>query len=510
MTLEQLEANIRDVSLDWDRDTMRRAAQQVADWVVDRIASLRQSSLGRELGREETERLLREPLPEEPSAFEQVLREYTDKVAPNSVALDHPRFFAFIPSAPSFASILADTLVAGTNVFAGTWLESSGPSQVELIVVDWFKQLLGLPQRAAGLFVSGGSVANLTALAVARRAVLDDAAARAVVYCSDQTHASIDRALRVLGFEARQLRRLPAGPDFRLHPQRLADEIRRDRRRKLRPFAVIANAGTTNTGAVDPLAELARVARQNSLWFHVDAAYGGFAALTDRGRRLLRGIERADSVVLDPHKWLYCPFEAGCVIVRDGPLMRETFRILPEYMRDVEREEREVNFCDYGIQLTRAFRALKAWMALKTYGAGSFRKVIDQCQDLAYYAAALLRQSPRFEIVTGPSLGIVTFRYLPAKLPAKPRQAEAFLDRVNRELVRRAMASGRLMLSSTQLNSRPVLRLCFLNHRTRKEDARQALQLIEEFGNEAERSLSALGRQIKASSVSQPGNGYNR
>ena len=488
-SLEQLEARILDVSLDWDRDSMRRAGYRVVDWIVDRIVSLRESGLGRELSRDETERLLREPMSEEPSTFDEVFSEYAQKVAPNAITLDHPRFFAFIPSAPNIVSILADALMAGSNVFAGTWLESSGPSQVELIVVDWFKQLLGLPGEASGLLVSGGSVANLTALAVARRAVLKDRTARAVVYLSDQTHASVERGLRVLGFEPRQLRRLGTDALYGLSPARLIDQIRRDRKAKLRPFALIANAGTTNTGAVDPLEELGRVARRHSLWFHVDAAYGGFAALTERGRARLRGIEQADSVVLDPHKWFYCPFEAGCVIVRAGHLMRETFRILPEYMRDVARQEREVNFCDYGLQLTRSFRALKVWMAVKTYGARKFRQVIDQCLDLTQYGARLVQESPHFEVVTPPSLGIFTFRYVPRELPGTKRSKEKFLNRLNQELVRSAIASGRLMLSSTRLGSRDVLRLCFLNHRTRKEDVREALRLIEQFGREAEAKL---------------------
>ncbi len=483
--LEQLAARIQEVSLDLDTESMRRAGYRVVDWLVARLASLRESSLGQELSREETEKLLREPLPEQPSTFEDVFQHYANRVAPNAVPLDHPRFFAFIPSAPNFVSILADALVAGTNVFAGTWLESSGPSQVELLVVDWFKQMLGLPAESAGLLVSGGSVANLTALAVARHASLNDQTERAVVYLSDQTHASVDRALRVLGVPASQLRRIPTDSAFRISIQALADQVRRDRDAGLRPWAVIANAGTTNTGAVDPLAEVARIARENVLWFHVDAAYGGFAALTERGRRLLAGIEEADSVVLDPHKWFYCPFEAGCVLVRNGRGMRETFRILPEYMHDVAREEREVNFCDYGLQLTRSFRALKVWMALKTYGAKRYRQVIDQCLDLTEYAAALFGRSPRFEIVTPPSLGVFTFRYVPVKLAGEVPDREGRLNRVNEDLQSKIIASRKLMLSSTRLGSRYVLRFCVLNHRTRKSDVEEAFRLVEELAGEA-------------------------
>lgn len=490
VSLEELEARIHDISLDADPDTMRRDGYRVIDWLVERVTRLRTSPLGNELRREEGEKLLREAMPEPAGGFAGAFAEYASKVAPNAVQLDHPRFFAFIPSAPSFASVLAETLVAGTNVFAGTWLESSGPSQVELVVIDWFKQMLGLPERAAGLLVSGGSVANLTALAVARRVALNDEVRDAVVYLSDQTHASVDRALRILGFAARQLRRVATDSEYRLSPHDLEFQVGRDRDRGLRPFAVVASAGTTNTGAVDPLAEVAEVAGRHRLWFHVDAAYGGFAALTERGRKLLAGIERADSVVLDPHKWFYCPFEAGCAIVRDGAAMRETFRILPDYMRDVAREEREVNFCDYGVQLTRSFRALKVWMTVKTYGAARLREIIDQCLDLADYASRLFADSPRLELVTGPELGVFTFRYVPRGFVKSATGAEDLLNRLNQDLVARIIAGRRLMLSSTWLGSRHVLRFCVLNHRVRKADVREALKLIEEAGRESEVSVA--------------------
>lgn len=491
-SLAELEARIHDVSLDFDQESMRRAGMQVLDWIVARLSRLHapETSLGQELSRDETEKLLREPLPEQPSSFDEVFDQYTLLVAPNAVPLDHPRFFAFIPSAPSFVSILADALVAGTNVFTGTWLESSGPSQVELVVIDWFKQMLGLPAEAAGLLVSGGSVANLTALAVARRTQLNDQAAGAVVYLSDQTHASIDRALRILGFSPNQLRRVPTDSEYRMDPRALAEQARQDRAAGLRALAVVGNAGTTNTGAIDPLEEIARIAQENRIWFHVDAAYGGFAALTSRGRAALRGIERADSLVLDPHKWFYCPFEAGCAIVRQGRQMRETFRILPEYMRDVAREEREVNFCDYGPQLTRSFRALKVWMSVKTYGAARLREVIDQCLDLTEYAAKLFAQSQLLKIVTPPSLGVFTFRYTPEDLPQLAEVREALLNRLNEQLMKMIISSRKLMLSSTNLGGRYVLRFCVLNHRSRKEDVRAALKLILELGREAEGALT--------------------
>jgi aromatic-L-amino-acid/L-tryptophan decarboxylase len=494
LSLEELESRIHDLSLDLDPEIMRQAGYRVVDWLVSRQEGMRASQLGCELSREETEKLLREDLPEEAAGFDRVFEEFASKVAPNAVSLDHPRFFAFIPSAPSFVSVLADALAAGTNVFAGTWLESSGPSQVELVVMGWFKAMLGLPESTSGLMVSGGSVANLTALAAARSAVLKEHTENAVVYLSDQTHASIDRALRVLGMGNDHLRRLATDSEFRLDPAELERAVKEDLEQGRRPFAVVGNAGTTNTGAVDPLKEIAEIARRHSLWFHVDAAYGGFAALTARGRKLLEGIESADSVVLDPHKWFYCPFEAGCVLVREGRLLRDTFRIMPAYMHDVAREEREVNFCDYGLQLTRSFRALKVWMAVKTFGARRFREVIEQTLDLALYAANLVERSSRLALLTRPQLGVLAFRYVPARLPSGGPESESFTDRVNEGLLARIMAGRELMISSTRLRDRFVLRFCVLNHRTRKEDVRTALSLIEDCGRKAEEDLRPSAR----------------
>jgi glutamate/tyrosine decarboxylase-like PLP-dependent enzyme len=477
------------VTLDVDAESMRRAGYRVVDWIVERLTTLRESPLGKEITRDEAERLLHEPMPEEPAEFERVLGEFAEKVAPHAVALDHPRFFAFIPSAPTYASIFGDALAAGANVFAGTWFEGAGPAQVEITVIDWFRQMIGLPETAFGLLVSGGSVANLTALAAARHALLADRTESATVYFSDQTHSSADRALRLLGFPESQWRRIACDDAYRLDPRALAEQVEADRRQGLRPFAVLATAGTTNTGAVDPLPAIAEVAGRYELWFHVDAAYGGFAALTERGKKALTGIELADSVVLDPHKWFYCPFEAGCVLLRDRRLLPETFRILPDYMRDIEREDREVNFCDYGVQLTRGFRALKVWMNFKVFGTRRLREVTDQCLDLALEGAAMFAASPRIEIVTPPSLGIFSFRYLPRSVPTEGAEREEFLNRFNVRLVSRITKSGRVFLSSTRLRSRTALRVCVLNHRTRRDDLREALAAVEQAGAELEVEL---------------------
>ena len=256
----------------------------------------------------------------------------------------------------------------------------------------------------------GGSAANLTALACARENIVGAMRDDLVIYASDQTHSSLGRAARTLGFRPDQVRVLPVGADLRLKPTTLADAIAADEREGRRPFCVVANGGTTSTGAVDPIAELADLCRRHRLWLHVDAAYGGFAVLTERGRAALGELGLADSITLDPHKWLYQPYECGCVLVRDGRALRRAFETHCDYLRDSEVDDATVNFSDYGLQLTRTSRAFKLWLSLRTFGVGAFRAAIDRTLDLAELARDRIEASDRLELAAPQSLGIVCFR----------------------------------------------------------------------------------------------------
>jgi aromatic-L-amino-acid decarboxylase len=471
--------------IDADPEAMRRMGYQAIDAIVEHLSTLSQRPTGRKAERAEMEKLLREPLPESRAAFEQLLDDYRDKILGYAFHLAHPRFFAYIPSSPTYAAILADALATAANLFLGNWLEASAAAQVELIVIDWFKEMIGLQTKeAGGLLVSGGSVANLTALTVARQTKLKDEMDGAVIYASEQTHASVERAARIIGFRRKQFAYVPTDEHFRLDLDALERRIAADRRAGLRPFCVIANGGTTNTGAADDLNRAADVSARHGLWLHVDAAYGGFAALTERGRRLLAGIARGDSITLDPHKWLYAPFEAGCVIFKDAQLARATFHLLPDYLQDMPRELENVNFYDYGVQLTRGFRALKLWMALRFYGVETYRALIERSLDLTALAAALMRRSMVFEVFNEPTLGVVCFRYVPAGFTPQGEEDEARLDRLNAELVARVIASGEATLSSTRLRGRFAIRFCVLNQRTQTSDVERAIALIERLGKE--------------------------
>ncbi|HUP00751.1 MAG TPA: aminotransferase class I/II-fold pyridoxal phosphate-dependent enzyme [Gemmatimonadota bacterium] len=459
--------------LELDRAEMQALGYRVVDLLVDHWATLREQPAGRRTDPAALAALLQEPPPEEGRDPAAVLDRLERDVLAHMGRVHHPRFFAFVPSPSNFVSVLGDAIAAGTNVFAGTWLESSGPAMLELVTVDWLRRLCGMEEPAGGLFVSGGSVANLTALAVARRAVLADAIEGAVVYGSDQTHSAVDRALAVLGFAPSQLRKLPSDSEFRLPVAALESAVAEDRAAGRRPFCVVASAGTTNTGAVDPLDELADFCARQGLWIHVDAAYGGAAVLCERGRVALAGLGRADSLALDPHKWLFQPYEIGCILVRDRRLLPETFHIRPDYLRDVHPQAEEINFADYGIQLTRSFRALKLWLSIQIFGLGAFREAVARGFSNGERAEALLRGSGTWDVVTPAGLGIVTFRYAP------PGASAAAADAVTGRLAAAALADGFMMVSSTTLRGRLALRLCAINPRTTEEDLRASIERLE-------------------------------
>jgi aromatic-L-amino-acid/L-tryptophan decarboxylase len=342
------------------------------------------------------------------------------------------------------------------------------------VVLGWFKQWIGYPEEAAGVMVSGGSAANLTALACAREALLGAMSDRVVAYLSDQAHSSMARAARVLGFRPNQVRVLPVDDGYRMRPEALAAAMAADLRAGRRPLFVAANAGATSTGAVDPLPELAALCREWGVWFHVDAAYGGFAALTERGCRWLGGMELADSVTLDPHKWLYQPFECGCLLVREGRRLHEAFRIQPDYLKDTETAGLEVNFCDLSVQLSRTSRALKVWLSLQYFGVEAFRAAIDRAIDLALFAQARIEASPRLELLSPAKLGVVCFRRRPEGMD------EDHLERLNQRLAEGLAASGQGLVSSTRLRGRFALRMCVLNHTSGTQDVERVLDWFEQ------------------------------
>jgi glutamate/tyrosine decarboxylase-like PLP-dependent enzyme len=419
------------------------------------------------------ERLLREDIPQKGQDALDVLQRTERDVLSNMMHTSHPRFFAFIPGPGNFIGAMADALASGYNVFAGTWLEGAGPAQVELVTLDWLRSACGLPARAGGLFTSGGSAANLAALAAARHVALEGEMQGAVAYVSDQTHSSMERAFRILGFGPEQVRKLPSDGQYRLSLAALRAAVQHDRSAGLRPFCVIATPGTTNTGAIDPLPQLAAFCRRENLWLHADGAYGAAAVFCERGRRLLEGLGEVDSLSIDPHKWLFQPYEMGCVLVRERRWLRDCFHVLPEYMEDTAGPEGEVNFCDYGPQLSRRFRALKLWMSLQVFGADAFSAAVERGFELAELAEMTLEGSDRLRVVTPAQMGVVTFQ-------AQPQDdCLAAVNSHNRALVDAILDDGYAMIVSTTLRGQTVLRMCTINPRTTDEDIRQTIRRVD-------------------------------
>ncbi|WP_103030399.1 pyridoxal phosphate-dependent decarboxylase family protein [Salinibacter altiplanensis] len=459
--------------LDLSPDEMRTLGYRVVDLLVDHFAEGTDEPLGNAPSREKLEDHFREALPEKGTPPEDVLDRVEDEVLPNTMRVDHPRFFGFVPGPNNFVGVLADLLASGFNIFSGTWISGAAAAQIELVVIDWLRELCGLPDTGGGLFTSGGSMANVTALAAARHARLDDDVTGAVAYCSDQTHTSVDRALRLLGFRPDQLRRVPSDGRHRLDPSALRDAVAADRAAGRRPFCVIANAGTTNTGAVDPLPALADLVDAEDLWLHVDGAYGAPTVVCERGQKRLQGIERVDSLTMDPHKWLFQPFEIGGVLVRNKQHLRRAFRLEAEYLEDAVGAEDEVNFSASGIQLTRSFRALKLWMTLQVFGREHVATAVERGFERAEQAERLLRARPGWRVITPAQMGIITFRYAPDGWT--PDQTDA----LTRRLVPAMNEDGGIFLTQTTLNDRPVLRLCPINPRTTSDDLRQTIARLD-------------------------------
>jgi glutamate/tyrosine decarboxylase-like PLP-dependent enzyme len=454
--------------LELSPEEMRRFGYRVVDLLVQHFSTMGESPVGAKRSPGELLPRFAGPPPETPADPQQLLARLEQDVFPNNLHVDHPRFFAFVPGPGNFVSTMADALASGFNIFNGTWLGGSAAAAIELTVIGWFRTFCGFPETAGGLFVSGGSAANLTALHTARVAKQANLQRQPVVYFSDQTHYSIERALGVIGFPRELFRKIPSDDRFRLPIEQLRAEIRADRKAGLHPFCVIANAGTTSTGAVDPLPELADLCEEEDLWLHADGAYGAATMICERGQKKLAGLDRVDSLSLDPHKWLFQPFECGCVLVRDASKLKSAFQLMPEYMRDVHRNAAETNPADYGIQLSRGFRALKVWLSINTFGLAAFRDAVTRGFELAEFAERELRRRRTWEILSPAEMAIVAFRY-------------GRDDALQTRLVESMLRDGFAFLTSTTLKGVTALRLCTINPRTTEDDIVQTINRLEKF-----------------------------
>jgi aromatic-L-amino-acid decarboxylase len=380
-----------------------------------------------------------------------------------------PGYLAFIPGGGLYAAAVADFLACAVNRFVNIWSPAPAFAQIEWTVVRWLCDLFGYPPGSGGVLTSGGSMANFSAIVTARRALLGEEFLDGTLYFSDQAHASVPKAAVLAGFSQGNLRVVPTTPDLALDVEALAELIQKDRADGRRPFLVVANAGTTNTGRVDPLTEIAGLARSEGLWLHADGAYGGFFQLTKRGRQLLRGIEEADSITLDPHKGMFLPYGTGSLLVRERRLLREAHMVGADYLQDLAPEAEIPNFADYSPELSRDFRGLRVWLPLMLHGIGAFRDALEEKLDLTRLLYEELLRSPGFELPRQPDLTVVPFRY-------RPRAGDP--EDFNRRLLDAINGSRRVFLSSTMIDGRFVIRACIVSFRTHRDRVEEAVDII--------------------------------
>ena len=459
-------------------ELMLELAHKAVELAVERIEKLPEEDAWEGEFKQELEDQLMGGPPEDGRPAVEVLEQAARQILPVAARHDHPRFFAFIPTSPTWPGIVADFLSSAYAINTVTWLASSGPSQVELAVIDWFRRWLGYPEHAGGLLTSGGSAASVNALVAAREKAGNPE--RATVYMSDQSHSAHIRAARIIGVRPECIRMIPSDEYFRLNVEALARTVTGDRAEGFNPIAVCANAGASSTGAIDPLDAMADFCETEEIWLHVDAAYGGFAIVTEEGKKLMRGIERADSVGLDAHKWFFQPYEAGSLLVKDVRTLERAFAVRHDVLQDTIWGTNHPNFSDRGLQLSRSFRALKIWMSVQTFGMAAYRRAVSKGMELAALAGEYVCKSPVLELLNPVSLGIVCFRVN----PADAELGEEVLEKANRAVLTHIFWDNRALISSTTLGKTFSLRLCILNHSTGWEDVKETLEAIAQFGKE--------------------------
>jgi len=484
-----------------DADEIRRIGHLVVDLIADHLSGLRDQPVFRPVPPDLAERFVSTPAPIDGATPDDILREFRDTIAPYPFGNGHARFWGWVNSPPSVMGVFADALAAAMNPSCAGGNHAA--IYVEREVIQWLRELLGFPTSAMGLLVSGGSMATLTALGVARHvksgidvraAGLRGAPQPFRIYQSSEGHSCARKAVELLGLGSSAIRVVACAHDYRMDAGALDRAIAEDVAAGMRPIAVVASAGAVNTGAIDPLDAIADVCARHGVWLHVDAAYGGPAILADEYRAALAPIARADSVALDPHKWMFVPVEAGFVLVRDGEAMRAAYSLVPPYIRTQGSSSAVMGlpwFSEYGFQQSRGFRALKVWMTMKQFGLAGHREAVAQNIALARYLADRVREAPDLELVaTG--LSVVCFRYAVSDVSgvSEVSDTKSESDVINRRLLERLQLGGEAFLSSTELAGRFVLRACIVNYHSTRADIDRMLDAVRAIGADLTASTS--------------------
>lgn len=469
------QANREEVTLDpSDWDDLRRLGHRALDDMFDYLATVRERPAWAAVP-SESKALFAQEVPMEGMPADEVYSLIKEHILPYPTNNIHPRFWSWVGGTGTPVQLIADLVISAMNS-GSLGFDEAASTHVELQLLSWLKTLLGFDEDATGLLVSGGSMANLVGLAVARthaaeydvRAFGADPTAepRLIYYASTETHSSIRKGIELLGLGSQSLRSIPVADDFRIDVTALKAQIEADTSAGCRPACIVANVGTVNTGAIDPVDTLADIAAREGLWLHVDGAFGACAALSEDSRDLVAGMERADSIAFDLHKWMYVQYDCGCVLVRSNRPHRETFSVTPAYLRTFERglASGPQNFSEYGVQLSRSFKALRAWMALKVEGADRYGRQIEQNIRQARYLSDLVDRTDGLERLAPTPLNIVNFRF------TDPSIEPESLDDVNAEILMQLHERGIAAPSSTQLRGRLSIRVAICNHRSRKAD----------------------------------------
>ncbi len=416
----------------------------------------------------EVQKLLEESLPAEPEDVSDLLNEVSKKVMSSITNNIGPKYYGYITGGGNQIAVLAEMIKASLNQNNLKWHSSPVSTEMERLVMRWVAEFIGYSTESAGVLLSGGSVANFNCLAVARKikgpsGISDDGLYNTkamTVYVSEEGHSSFDKAMDMLGLGKKYLRKIPVDEEMRIDPEKLDEQIRADKDAGLHPICGIAVAGTTNSGAVDDLEAVADICERHNMWYHVDAAYGGPAAKVESVSQLFAGIERADSVVVNPHKWMYVPFEAGGVLVKNPEHLRRTFSTIPDYLKSDQQNGGRTDLMEYNLPLTKEFKALKVWMTIKAFGARKLREEIASDINKAQHLVHLVEQHRNLELMAPAPLSIVCFRYNPGDVD------EPTLNKLNDKIIDEIESDGRVFLTGTKIRDKTALRACFINHRT--------------------------------------------
>ena len=475
--------------LEIDRDVFRALGHRLVDQLADLIASVPSRPVTRDLSPSSIREALdlNGPLPEHGTDPAALLDITARLLFDHSLFNAHPRFFGYITAPPAPIGVLGDFLASALNPNVGGWLLAPAASEIEAQTIRWIAELIGFPAQCGGLLVSGGNMANIVCFVAARAGgatwnireagIAAESGRRLRAYGSVETHTWIQKAADLCGLGTSSIRWIETDARQRMNTASLRREIEADRAAGDLPFIVVGTAGSVSTGAVDPLYDVAQICREYGLWFHVDGAYGGFAAAVPEAPDDIRALRDADSVAVDPHKWLYAPLEAGCALVRDPERLRSAFSYHPPYYHF---EEQATNYVDFGLQNSRGFRALKVWLALRHAGAAGYRRMISDDIALSRALAAAVREHPELELVTQ-DLSITTFRYVP---PHMRGGTDERLDALNRRLLDRLQRGGEAFVSPAVVNGRYLLRACIVNFHTRQEDVEALPGIVARLGRQ--------------------------